>query len=389
MLAPGGEAPAPLALAVSVTGQQARLELRSKVANILVPNLRAHGNVVGCFLVLAQTNKMVNGAIGSDFNGTQLLVDGPHFNTTGAEVEAFIRDRVEAALPDRREALLLRTRVLPASRTPAYWGDSLWAQKYGTAGKDFDLAGQVERQQMHLDQWDHLRQTWVMIDASERRCDGGLRSAQVPCHFDCVLRLRDDTYALAPMVVPPRPARETQWGSWSSAGMLSLGCLKWGGVMDAHFLLGRQSAMAIMTGLLTDFYLEHLTATPPENAEAWLAHVADTHHVDVRAARHSPPAAVPTRGQLPLQPPHQLAIGSAALVQHAERGAPRASLGHAKWRAARRACGCGRAPPVPRITYASRAHIARPQRVLSRRSLKRSSFSQTLTLTHEDPLLTY
>ena len=172
----------PIALAVSISGQQTRLELSSKVDNILVPNLRAVDNVVGCFLVLAQSDNMVNGAQSGNGTAAQALVDGPHFNATEEQVEAFIRGRVEAALPRRAKAeaprLQTRVRVLRTA-PPAYWGDPLWAKVYD---KGFDLRGQIGRQQMHLDQWDHLRQTWKMIDASERRCDGGLRDAQVPCH---------------------------------------------------------------------------------------------------------------------------------------------------------------------------------------------------------------
>ena len=67
-------------------------------------------------------------------------------------------------------------------------------------------------------------------------------------HFGFVLKLRDDSMALRPWIIP---------SDWEGRGLVSLRCQAWGGIMDAAFVVGRRWAWTIMEGMSAEWYLSH------------------------------------------------------------------------------------------------------------------------------------
>ena len=93
-----------------------------------------------------------------------------------------------------------------------------------------------------------------------------------------MLKLRDDSFALQPWLIP---------SSWAQMGLTSLHCMQWGGVMDSTFAVGRRWAWAIMEGLAADWYISHYALTEaglaiPHNPESWIAGLAKLKHVPVQ-----------------------------------------------------------------------------------------------------------
>lgn len=109
-----------------------------------------------------------------------------------------------------------------------------------------------------------------LVDAEEQRKAGN--------RFGLVLKLRDDSFALQPWLIP---------SSWAQRGLTSLHCMQWGGVMDSTFAVGRRWAWAIMEGLAADWYISHYALTEagiaiPHNPESWIAGLAKLKHVPMQ-----------------------------------------------------------------------------------------------------------
>ena len=68
-------------------------------------------------------------------------------------------------------------------------------------------------------------------------------SAAAGAHFDLVVKLRDDSLALEPWVVP---------AVWASRGLSTINCMEHGGLMDATFVVGRPWAILIFEGMSAD-----------------------------------------------------------------------------------------------------------------------------------------
>jgi hypothetical protein len=116
-------------------------------------------------------------------------------------------------------------------------------------------------------QWSHLRSCMFLLDAEEQ-----------DKHFGLVLKLRDDSFALRPWLIP---------ASWAQRGLTSLRCMQWGGVMDSTFAVGRRWAWTIMEGLAADWYISHYAVSAanlriPHNPESWLARLAKLKRVPVQ-----------------------------------------------------------------------------------------------------------
>ena len=109
-----------------------------------------------------------------------------------------------------------------------------------------------------------------LVDAEEQSKAGE--------RFGLVLKLRDDSFALQPWLIP---------SSWAQRGLTSLHCMQWGGVMDSTFAVGRRWAWAIMEGLAADWYISHYALKEagiaiPHNPESWIAGLAKLKHVPMQ-----------------------------------------------------------------------------------------------------------
>lgn len=146
-----------------------------------------------------------------------------------------------------------------------YPADLFWAKHLDKSYRG--ITSSLRRQQLHMLQWSHLRSCMFLLDAEEQ-----------DKHFGLVLKLRDDSFALRPWLIP---------ASWAQRGLTSLRCMQWGGVMDSTFAVGRRWAWTIMEGLAADWYISHYALSAanlriPHNPESWLARLAKLKRVPVQ-----------------------------------------------------------------------------------------------------------
>lgn len=236
-------------IAFCIVGQLARFEWASKSARIFKPSLAA-GHELGVFAVLSRGGaNYVNR--GGGRGGNEVLSDGrfTHFD------ESRLRRVISSTLPSTSG---VDVQLLNESST-GFLHDPTWAKAMDKG--HLGPASMHRRQRLHLLQWSHLRNCMFMIDRHEVAA-GRL--------YGAVAKLRDDSFALAPFVVPP---------AWARVGITTISCLAWWGLMDAVFVVGRRWAWHIMEGMSADWYLSHghFGANPktiPKNPESWLALLA-------------------------------------------------------------------------------------------------------------------
>ena len=171
-----------------------------------------------------------------------------------------------------------------------YPADRVWAKHLDKSERG--MASSLRRQQLHLLQWGHLRDCMFLVDAEEQgkaeqdQADvepGNVGSDAGGRRFGLVLKLREDSVALQPWIIPR---------GWDRRGLTSLRCMKWGGVMDSTFAIGRRWAWTIMEGLAADWYISHFQVENrsmyktihgiPYNPESWLARLARLKQVPVQ-----------------------------------------------------------------------------------------------------------
>jgi len=268
----GPRTPPPNALscAVCVVGQLARLELESKVQHVVEPNLRA-GHTIALLMVLSQgKSKYVNGRT-SGRTGKVLLADGPFALLDERQLQASIWSKLGSSSRSNASASTSRFSLrisLEAETNRRYPADLVWAQHLNKAHRGINAS--LVRQQLHILQWSHLRTCMFLVDAEEQSKAGK--------RFGLVLKLREDSFALQPWLIP---------SSWAQRGLTSLRCMHWGGVMDSTFAVGRRWAWAIMEGLSADWYISHYALSEaglaiPHNPESWIAGLAKLKNVPLQ-----------------------------------------------------------------------------------------------------------
>jgi len=264
----GPTASGTLSCAVCVVGQLARLELESKVRHVVEPNLRA-GHTIALLMVLSQgTPKYVNGRTGGE-KGKIRLTDGPFALADERQLQASVWSKLDSFRSNAsNSASRFSLRIsLEAATNLSYPADLIWAKHLDKADRGINAS--LHRQQLHILQWTHLRTCMFLVDAEE---------LSKGTHLGLVLKLREDSFALQPWLIP---------SSWAQRGLTSLHCLEWGGVMDSVFAVGRRWAWAIMEGLAADWYISHYALTEaglaiPHNPESWIARLAKLKHVPVQ-----------------------------------------------------------------------------------------------------------
>lgn len=206
------------------------------------------------------------------------LVDGPYARHSARQLEKEVHDSVGSS----RAALTVRVKLVD-DHGATFISDPQWAK---ALDKPKGTAFNLKRQGLHLLQWSHFRLAMLEMDKAEVA-----RGSQ----YGAVLRIRDDALALMPWA--PDPAQ-------AAAGIATLRCLQWDGLMDGSSLLGRRWAWGVYEGAAADWYLSHARFkvmhncntgpqtssrkcrapdTVPKNPEGWLRRMAALYNV-----RHAP-----------------------------------------------------------------------------------------------------
>ena len=263
-----------LRIAYCLTGQLARLELVSKIQNIFIANAKA-GNLPHVFVWLDRDVGDVKQTYWN-YNYSRSVFGG--YNRK--DIKAFIDDASNKA----GVLKAVRTRVkleLPSRYTfaPVHGVIPVKDKAYtGHDGPKDNFEPAASRFQNNMRWMAGLRDCvkWVM-DTEQ----------QQGWHYDLVVRLREDTFALGPWILDQ---------SYLHAMTSSLsGSFR--GVNDHNFVIARRWADTIFRGLTEDYYfnssLEHVVWGNPENRIRTLAEV---YNVPVRGKNICQQPLLPLRG---------------------------------------------------------------------------------------------
>lgn len=224
-----------MSLAVCITGQVSRMEWKSKLENVVKPNVATWPRM-GIFMVLSNTN--VNYV-----NPYKHPIVSPECPPSGC---------LSTVRSDVPPGIVVRETIF---KERDYITDMEWAKRMDK----FDPVTNLKRQNMHLSQWSKLRVCMQLVE-----------DVELKEHFtyEVVVKLREDSMALMPFHIP----RE-----WSDKGIVTLNCNMWGGLMDGFYVLGRKWASKVMEGLSVDWYFEH--DIPNKNPETWLLRIVNKHKI--------------------------------------------------------------------------------------------------------------
>ena len=240
--------------AVCLTGQLPRLELGTKVENLLVANLAA-GHDIALFVRLSNESKKSSGTISSS-----------HLYTSFAEaqLENFISHHVSTGgnSGNSYAGIFHVSVVYDTTSHPTYF-------------EPFKGIIPVDQLNGETDGSKRFTLNFIML-TQVRACMRSVAAHEVQTRafFDYVIRLRDDSYVFA---------------KWSFQPALYAGAISdikpgsWGGLNDHTLVVDRLYADVMLRGPVEDYYLNNTeTGTHFKSTEGLLMTVAKTMGVPIR-----------------------------------------------------------------------------------------------------------
>lgn len=226
-----------------VVGQLSRLELDSKVANVLKPTWELKPAALDVFLALEVGSHVYSnldfGAILAQQHSSCGVEKSP------AEVERQLQPWFAGASYSNHT-----TRPIDMNSWKRY-------------RRDRPMAERVTRLQHHLSQFVHMRTCSQLIEAHEVR-EGH--------HFDVVLKMRDNTIAVSPFALA---AHHVAHHAWTKR------CVEWGGYNDKAMLIPRRHVDGALRSVSEDFFIQPTLGRRIPNSERLLKAVLDVHDVTV------------------------------------------------------------------------------------------------------------
>jgi hypothetical protein len=231
-------------VAVCITGQLSRLEIHSKVENVLKPTAATRPAALDVFLALEVGKTLYSNL---DFGA---ILAQQHSECGGASV-------TEQAAREKLAPWLVGARF--SNHTTRSIDLSQW-RRYR---KDRPQTERMTRLQHHLSQFAHMRTCAQLIQAHEVR-NGW--------HYDVVLKMRDNTLAVSPFVV----------GSVHATGRArTKRCVEWGGYNDKAMTIPRRYMDGALRAPSEDFFLSRDIGRGIPNSERLLRAVLDRNGVKV------------------------------------------------------------------------------------------------------------
>lgn len=233
-----------LRVAVCVTGQLSRLELTSKVANLLRPTAALRPAALHVFLALEQGSHLFSNL---DFGAILAQQHGG----CGREMRP---DEVKAQLGEffgGASYVNHTTRAVDMSQWRRY-------------RRDRPMVERTTRLQHHLSQFVHMRTCAKLIEAREVRDN---------THYDVIVKTRDNTLAITPFAVTAAHAR---------GPTLSKKCVEWGGYNDKAMIIPRRFMDGALRSVSEDFFIAPKIGKGIPNSERLLRAVLDRNRVQVK-----------------------------------------------------------------------------------------------------------
>jgi hypothetical protein len=275
----GRPAPPGIKIAYCLTGQLARLELLSKIRNIIIPNVQ-HNNSAHLFVYLdnevdnvKQTYWTYNYSnhIYSKYNKKQLIsyIENAlsSYGIDAKNSKDMINVHVKLAPPSRNEYHVVNDRV--PVKAKAFSGHDGPRSNFESAESRFQ---------------NNMR--WM---SGLRDCVRYMQQIEFyqQWHYDIVVRLRDDSYALGPWIID-----QDYIGKISS---LKTGSFR--GINDHNLAVDRKYADILLRGLTEDYYFNSsLESEFWGNAEHRISMMVDAYNIPHRVTTICEQPLIPLRG---------------------------------------------------------------------------------------------
>ena len=268
-----------LRIAFCVTGQLARLELHSKIKNVIAANANL-GHTVHTFVYLDDEVDNVKQTYWK-FNYSTSL-----YGTFSSQVlKTFIDTKIGEAKVDRRHNIKTWVRLEPPPRYnfEVFWNESVPVTEKKFTGHD----GSKENYESAESRFQN-NMRWM---SGLRECAKWVQEAELSqgIFYDIVVRLREDSYALGPWHI----TADKYLGLITS---LDLGASR--GINDHNFAVDRRWINEFLRGLSEDYYFNHTKVERWLNPEQHLLQVAQKYHIPLRTANICEMPLIPLRGLL-------------------------------------------------------------------------------------------
>ena len=232
-----------------VVGQLSRLEIDSKIQYVLQPTAARRPAPAALDLFLA-------------------LEEGS-FLYSNLDFGAILAQQHASCGPQRMTRAVAEAQLKPWLRGASYTNHTTRAIDLGQwrrYRKDRPTAERQTRLQHHLSQFAHMRTCAQLIEDAE--VENGR-------HYDLILKMRDNTVAVSPVVLGAPPLGPT------APKALSKRCVEWGGYNDKAMFIPRRFMGGALRAPAEDFFLVPDTGRGIPNSERLLRKVLDRHRVKV------------------------------------------------------------------------------------------------------------
>lgn len=221
----------PMKIAFCITGQLARLEMLSKIQNVLIPNAKI-GNIPHAFIYL---DSVVDDVAQTYWNYN--YSNAMYNSFTRQDLKAYIDRYVEAAGFSKQ--IRVRVKLEPP---PRYFFHAI----HGIIPVNSKAFSGHDGPKDNFEPAETRFQNNMRWMAGMRECVrwAMLAELQQGWHYDLIVRLRDDTYAFGQWLVTDKYK-----GAMTSAGTGS-----YRGINDHNFVLDRYWADNMLRGLVEDYY---------------------------------------------------------------------------------------------------------------------------------------
>lgn len=282
--------PKHLRLALCVTGQVARLELLSKIKNIVMPNALA-GSVVHIFMLLDNNELGVKQTFWR-YDYSDSLYAGYNASALKSYIDERIEEKILNSLAAQQMGVMNRIKTHVRIEQPAQNNFTVRGRRIPVTNKTgpsiYFPNNTVVVEPAEVRWQNNMR--WL---AGLRECTKWVQAVELQqkWFYTTVVRVRDDTYAFAPWVLAP-PSKFVN-------GFVSAGFGSNFGINDRNFAVDRRFADPLFRGVTEDYYFnETLDLYSWGNPERRIYKVAEAKGIELRNTSICEQPLLPLRGQL-------------------------------------------------------------------------------------------
>ena len=267
-----------LRIAFCITGQLARLEILSKLKNVILPNVNL-GHTTHLFLLLDDQVDNVKQTFWK-FDYSKSL----YGRYTAQKLKSFI-DKKVVTFNHHHNKVKTWVRLEPPSRE---YFETFYNESVPVTDKKISRHDGSKNNYESAESRFQNNMRWM---AGLRECAKWVQEKELELglFYDVVVRLRDDSFAM---------------GSWTFDSriylnnLVSLDLGSWRGINDHNFAIDRKWIDDFLRGLSEDYYLNHTKIEYWSNPEQHLLQVAEKFRINTKTVNFCDLPLVPLRGLL-------------------------------------------------------------------------------------------